>query len=171
VQEARADLALAAHYGGDIVTSTAVSSVLRLKYDMLLNRTVLNTKNQQSFAEVVLTDMPTVAEQVNSGARSFQEFLLLLDKSAKFKEWLKSTNPDEGLTREYLHAVSSQDWIQTPKAKGMRYLVTLALDSTNPIAGFAAGFADNFLVEKILGGWRPNHFIEQRLTPFLISRK
>lgn len=167
VQDARADLALAAHYGGDFVTSTVTSSVIRLKVDVLLQRSMINAQTRQDFAEVVLPDMPTVAEQVDSGARSFQEFLILLDKSAKFREWLKSTNPDEGLTREYLRTISSQDWIQTSKSKTIRYLLALAADVTNPIAGFAAGFVDNFLIEKLLSGWRPNHFIKDRLAPFL----
>ena len=167
LQDARADLALAAHYGGDFVTSAVTSSVIRLKVDLLLKRSEMNAKARQDFAEVVLPDMPTVAEQVDSGARAFQEFLILLDKSAKFREWLKSTNPDEGLVREYLRTISSQDWIQTTKSKNIRYLLTLAADATNPIAGFAAGFVDNFLIEKLLKGWRPNHFINERLAPFL----
>lgn len=167
LHDARADLALAAHYGGDFVTSAVTSSVIRLKVDMLFKRSEVNAKARRDFTEVVLPDMPTVAEQVDSGARSFQEFLLLLDKSAKFREWLKSTNPDEGLTREYLRAISSQDWIQTSKSKTIRYLLTLAADATNPIAGFTAGLIDNFLIEKLFSGWRPNHFINDRLTPFL----
>lgn len=170
LQDARADLALAAHYGGDFVTSAVTSSVIRLKVDVLLKRSAMNARACRDFAEVVLPDMPTVAEHVDSGARSFQEFLVLLDKSAKFREWLKSTNPDEGLTREYLRTISSQDWIQTPKSKGIRYLLTLAADATNPVAGFAAGLVDNFLLEKLLKGWRPNHFINDRLAPFLGER-
>ena len=38
LQDARADLALAAHYGGDFVTSAVTSSVIRLKVDLLLKR-------------------------------------------------------------------------------------------------------------------------------------
>jgi hypothetical protein len=167
VQDARADLALAAHYGGDFVTSTITSSVIRLKLDMLLRRTELNAKARQDFTEVVLPDVPTISEQVDSGARSFHEFLVLLDKSAKFREWLKTTNPDEGLTREYLRAITSQDWIQTTRSKGIRYLLTLGADATHPLAGLAAGLVDNFLIDKLLGGWRPNHFIDERLAPFL----
>jgi hypothetical protein len=167
VQDARADLALAAHYGGDFVTSAVTSSVIRLKVDVLLKRSQMNANARQDFSEVVLPDMPTVAEQVDSGARSFQEFLILLDKSSKFRAWLKSTNPDEGLAREYLRTIASQDWIQTSRSKGVRYLLTLAADVTNPIAGFAAGIVDSFLIEKLLKGWRPNHFINDRLVPFL----
>lgn len=167
ILDARADMALAAHYGGDFVTSTITSAVVRLKYDTLLQRGGKNASDRREFASVVLPDMPTIAEAVDSGERSFQDFLKLLDKSDRFRSWLKSANPDEGLTREYLKAVTSQDWIQTAKPKTVRYLLALAADATSPLAGFAAGFADNFLIEKLLSGWRPSHFLNDRLVPFL----
>jgi len=46
-------------------------------------------------------------------------------------------------------------------------MLTLALGATNPTIGLVAGFTDNFLVEKLLGGWRPNHFVKGRLQPFI----
>ena len=167
LQDARADFILAAHYGGDFATSAVTSAVVRLRYGMLLRRTEINADAQRQFSEVALPDMPTIAEAVDSGERTLQEFLRLLDKADRFKNWLKAANPDEGLTREYLRAVSSQDWVQTTKVKGLRYMLTLAADATNPIAGFAAGFMDNFVIERLLGGWRPNHFVNDRLAPFL----
>lgn len=170
IQDARADFILAAHYGGDFVTSAVTSAVVQIRFDALLHRTSMNTDAQRQFSEIVLPDMPTIAEAVDSGERSFDEFLRLLDKADRFKSWLKSANPDEGLTREYLHAVTSQDWIQTTKAKGVRYLFSLAADACNPIAGLASGLIDNFLIEKLLGGWRPNHFVNDRLAPFLSEK-
>ncbi len=170
IQDARADLALAAHYGGDFVTSAVTSAVVQLRHAVLLQRTHSNIEAQRTFAEIALPDMPTVAEVIDSGEQTFSDFLKLLDRSARFKHWVKSANPDEGLAREYMRAVSSQDWIQTNRVKGVRYVMTLAADALNPLAGLAAGFADNFLVEKLLGGWRPNHFVENRLSPFLSGR-
>jgi hypothetical protein len=167
ILDARADVALAAHYGGDFMTSAATSAVVRIRHELLLQRSQLNSEQRSQFVEIALPDMPSLSEVIDAGERSFEEFLKLLDRSDRFRSWLRSANPDEGLAREYLHAVASQDWIQTPKAKGLRYLLTLALDQTHPVAGIAAGIADNFLVEKLMSGWRPNHFVERRLTPFL----
>ena len=170
IQDARADLALAAHYGGDFASSAATSAVVQLRHDVLLQRTRANLASQRRFEEIALPDMPAVAEVVDSGERSFDEFLRLLDRSERFKRWVKSANPDEGLARQYMLAVSSQDWIQTTRVKVIRYMFTLAADATHPIAGLAAGFADAFLMEKLFGGWRPNHFVEARMTPFLIGK-
>lgn len=166
IQDARSDIALASFYGGDFVTSQARSLIIQAKHEELLRRAALNLDAQRQFIEVVLPDTPSVAEVIDTGGRSVDEFFSLLDKAGRFKHWLKSVNPDEGLVRTYLKDVSSEGWIQRLPAKTARYILTLALDSTSPAVGLVSGFVDNFLVEKLLGGWRPNHFVSGRLGPF-----
>lgn len=165
--DARADLALASFYGGDFITSAAISSIIQVRYEELLRRSNLNIKSRQQFTEVVLPDSPSLAEVIDSGERTFDEFFKLLDQSARFKDWLKSANPDEDLVRTYMRDISSDSWIQRLPAKSLRYVLTLGLDATNPVIGLASGFIDNFLVEKLLSGWRPNHFISGKLSPFI----
>ena len=167
ILEARADLALASFYGGDFVTSASASAIIQLRYAELLRRSALNTSSLQQFSEVVLPDARTVAEVIDAGERSISEFLVLLDKAARFKNWTKAVNPDEDLVRTYVRDVSSEGWIQKLPQKSMRYAFTLALDASNPVAGMVAGFVDNFVLEKLLAGWRPNHFITTRLQPFV----
>lgn len=166
IQDVRADLALASHYGGDFVTSKQNSSVLQIRHAELLRRANINQDALQQFREIALPDTPSLAEVIDSGQRSFGEFMHLLEKSSRFKDWLKSTNPDEGLIREYLKSVSSEDWIQKLPAKSMRYLLSFALDAKFPVASFAFGVFDNFVIEKLLAGWRPSHFVDMRLAPF-----
>lgn len=167
ILEARADLALASFYGGDFVTSASASAIIQVRYAELLRRSALNTTFLQQFTEVVLPDTRTVAEVIDSGERAVSEFLVLLDKAARFKNWTKSINPDENMVRTYIRDVSSEGWIQRLPQKSMRYAFTLALDASNPVAGVIAGFVDNFVLEKLLSGWRPNHFITTRLQPFV----
>jgi hypothetical protein len=170
VLEARADLAMASFYGGDFVTSATTSAIIQVRHAELLRRSSLNTDSLQKFAEVVLPDTKTVAEVIDSGERTIGEFLVLLDRASRFKEWIKAVNPDENLVRTYLRDVSSEGWIQRLPQKSMRYLFTLALDATNPIAGVVAGLFDNFVLEKLLSGWRPNHFVSKRLAPFIAPK-
>lgn len=167
ILEARADLALASFYGGDFVTSASASAIIQVRYSELLRRSALNTTALQQFVEVVLPDTRTVAEVIDAGERTISEFLVLLDKAARFKNWTKAVNPDENLIRTYVRDVSSEGWIQRLPQKSMRYAFTLALDASNPVAGMVAGFVDNFVLEKLLSGWRPNHFITTRLQPFV----
>ena len=169
ILESRADLAFASFYGGDLKTSSTTSAILQVRHSEILRRASLNADAQKQFTDVVLPDTPRLAEVIDSGERTFDEFLLLLDKAARFKSWLRGAAPDEGLVRTYLRDVSSEGWIQRLPAKTVRYLFALALDSTNPIAGVMAGFVDAFVLEKLLGGWRPSHFVEARLGPFIGS--
>lgn len=167
ILDARADLALASFYGGDFVTSALTSCIIQVRHAELLRRSTLNATSQRQFTEIVLPDTPSLAEVIDSGERTFEEFLLLLDRATRFKDWLKSVNPDEDLVRTYLRDVTSEGWIQRLPAKSMRYMLTLALDATNPVAGFVSGLFDNFVVEKLLAGWRPNHFVSAKLAPFI----
>lgn len=169
ILDARADLSLASFYGGDFVTSASASAIIQVRYAELLRRSTLNAASLQNFVEVVLPDTRSVSEVIDAGERTMSEFLLLLDKAARFKSWTKAVNPDENLVRTYLRDVSSEGWIQRLPQKSMRYAFTLALDATNPVAGMVAGFVDNFVLEKLLSGWRPNHFISTRLQPFVAS--
>jgi hypothetical protein len=168
--EARADLALASFYGGDFITSAVTSSIIQAKHEEFLRRSNLNGDSRKQFSEVVLPDTPSLAEVIDSSERTFDEFLLLLDRAGRFKDWLKSVNPDENLVRTYMRDISSEDWIQRLPVKSVRYMLTLALDATNPAAGFAAGFMDNFVIEKLLSGWRPNHFVDGKLAKFIQTR-
>lgn len=167
ILNARADLALASFYGGDFVTSAVTSSIIQVRHTELLRRSKLNVDSRQQFTEVVLPDSPSLAEVIDSGERSFDDFLKLMDRAARFKDWLKAVNPDEDLIRTYMRDVSSEGWIQRLPAKSLRYILTLALEATNPVVGLASGFVDNFVVEKLFSGWRPNHFVSGKLSPFV----
>ncbi|SIR38445.1 hypothetical protein [Pseudacidovorax sp. RU35E] len=165
--EAVTDMTLAAHYGSDFTTSGISSAVILLRYQEILNRLRKNQDEIDSFREIVHTGMPTIAEVIDSGQQSFESFLSLLDKSKKFREWIHSANPDEGLVQEYFKSISTEHWIQTGKAKVIRYLIGQAADAFDSQLGLAVGFADAFIVEKVLKGWRPSHFIDNKLAPFL----
>jgi hypothetical protein len=170
ILDARADLALASFYGGDFVTSNVTSAIIQVRYGELLRRSKANVDSRGQFKEVVLPDSPSLAEIIDSGERTFDEFLTLLDRASRFKDWLKAVNPDENLIRTYMRDISSEGWIQRLPAKSLRYMLTLGLDAFNPAVGLAAGFIDNFVVEKLLSGWRPNHFVSKKLVPFMNPR-
>lgn len=165
--EARADLAIAAFYGGDFATSSTTSAIVELRVRELFHRSRLNHGELSDFRRIVLRDYPSIRETIDSGQRTFKEFLVLLDKAARFKQWLKTTRADEGLVRSYMSEVSKEGWIQSVPGKSMRYMLTTVAEAHNPLIGAAAAIADNFLIEKLLGGWRPNHFVDERLSPFL----
>lgn len=167
VLDARADLILASFYGGDFATSDGTSAIIQLKHAELLRRMEINDRERSGFIEIVLPDAPALAEVIDSGERTFEEFLKLLDQSRRFKEWLHKANADENLVSKYLKDVTKEGWIEGAKAKGIRYMLTTGIDAVNPVAGIIAGLSDAFVIDKLFKGWRPNHFIDKRLSPFL----
>ncbi len=171
ILDARADLVLASFYGGDFITSSATSQVIRLRHEELLRRTSLNSEARDGFLEVVLPDMPALAHVVDTEQRTFGEALRLVTQAAQFKRWLKSVGPDENLLQTYVREIGAQPWIQGLPAKTLRYVFTLAAGAAHPLAGVAAEVADNFLVERFLGGWRPNHFVANKLGPFVRAER
>ena len=170
ILEARADLALASHYGGDFITSSVTSSIIQVRHSEILRRSGLNLESRRQFNEIVLADMPCLAEVIDSGERTFDEFIDLIDKASKFKKWLNSLGPDENLVRSYLRDVTREGWVARIPGKSLRYMLATAIGVVNPAGGLVAGFADTFLVDKMFGGWKPNHFISSRLSSFVQKR-
>lgn len=167
ILESRADLHLAAYYGGDFVTTTANSALVRWRQAHLFGRADLNREAREQFSEFVLADYPSIRDVINSGERTFSEFLKILETAQKFKSWLAKANPDQKLVSQYIEALKANTWADKAPVKGLRYLFSLGTGSADPTGGLLAGAADAFLLDRFLKGWRPNHFVDDRLKPFL----
>lgn len=165
--DARVDVALASHYGGDFYTSTVNSDIVRLRYAELLRRIGISRADLLQLQDVVLNDYPTIREVINSKQRSFDEFLHLLDRSEKFREWIHGIGPDAKLVPEYINQVTAEGWTSKLPVKIARYVIASVIGFVRPIEGLVIAAADMFLLERIAGGWSPNHFVDGRLKPFL----
>jgi hypothetical protein len=180
ILDARADLYFAAHYMAEPVTSSISSDIIGIRHFDFLRRRLKNMEEAELFTNVVAPDFPTIGEALNSGQRSFAEFLVLLDKAAKFKEWIQKTNPDAGLIREYHKAVTATTWADRLGPKSARFAVATGLgmlaDMVAPTglgtaAGVAIGAADALLLDRLIKGWRPNQFINDKYQPFVRPAK
>ena len=167
IMHARADTILASYYGGEFYTSNLTSDIICLKYAELLRRIGLEKNELDEFSEIVISTGPSLREVINNKERTFDEFLKMLDKSQRFREWASGVNPDEKLVKEYWNEVSAEGWIDKLPSKGLRYIIGTTLGAIEPVTGHIVSVADSFLLDKILGGWRPSHFVEQTLKPFI----
>lgn len=167
ILDARADIAMASYYGGDFITSAVTSAIIRTRYSEVLRRAQLNAESRQQFVDVILPDAPSLSEAIDAGERSIDDFFRLLDKGGRFRNWLGTVNPDENLVRAYMREITLEPLIQGTAAKTLRYALTTALGFINPAAGVVAGGTDSFVIDKLFSGWRPNHFVDKRLLPFV----
>jgi hypothetical protein len=68
-----------------------------------------------------------------------------------------------------MREINSEPWVQGMKAKTLRYALTTDLGSAGTVPGPITGFVDTFVLDKLLPSWKPNHFADKKLTPFMRS--
>ena len=165
--DANADVNIASFYGGDFYTSPMNSEIAQIRFAELLRRTGISMKHLQQFKNIVLADYPSIREVINSKERSFGEFERLLDQSDRWHRNINKMGPDTNLVSEYFKQVTHEGWVSSLPAKIIRYVIGLGIEGAlNPIAKGAWSIADTLLIDK-LKGWRPNHFVDEKLKPFL----
>ena len=116
---------------------------------------------------MVLNDYPSIRDVINARERTFDEFLTILDRSERFREWAQSVHPDAKLVHEYFQAVTAERWLTTFPARVVRYVLVSAIGLASVKAGLAVAAVDSLLLDKIIQGWRPNHFVDGKLKSFL----
>jgi hypothetical protein len=180
VVEARLGSYFAANYLAEIVTIPVYSDIMRLKHFEFLKRRNLNVEEIDVFHETILPDVPTIQEVINSKERSVSEFLRLLDRAERFRNWLLNVNSDVGLVRNYYQAATEKTWADKLPTKSVRFVVASGLgilaDVVMPtglgtVAGIVAGAADSLYLDRLIKGWRPNQFIEGPYESFVSRRQ
>lgn len=167
ILDARVDTALASHYSGEFYTSEQISELVRLRYSELLRKSGIASEERRSFSEVVLNNYPSIRDVINARERSFDEFLSILDRSDGFRQWAQSVHPDAKLVQEYFQELTAESWLTAFPARVVRYVLASAIGLASVPAGLAVAAMDSLLLDKIVGGWRPSHFVEGKLKPFL----
>lgn len=177
ILDSAGDIQVASNYMGELVTAPLTSALIQIRMEKLVRRRLSSKNNIQLFQNIHIDNARAIRECINSGERSFDEFMHLLDKADKFKDWLTNLNPDDNILSEYYNKATEQSWIERLPAKGLRFVLStglgLAVDTLFPTGGVGtalgvgAAATDTFLLEKLFSGWLPNHFVEGPMGTFL----
>ena len=176
IHEARADLVVASDYMSEIVTDPIRSALIRKKFAQFLTRREKSLAGMESFQDLQLGSTTAIRETINSGERSFDEFLKVLDKAARFKDWLRNVNPDAKLLEEYFKAATNNTWAEKLPTKVTRFafctlagvaLEALLASGVGYAAGVGLGAVDAMWTDKVLKGWRPSQFINGPVKSFI----
>ncbi len=166
--DAEIELRVAAGYAADMVTTEAISRIMQIKMKDILRSRQRSSEQIDLFTTTQLDGAFSIREAINSGERSFSEFMTILKKARRFKSWLRSVNPDSNLLDQYYRASTANSWIQSLPGKILRFTGVSAIDAmAGGGTGIIAGAADSFVLEKLLGGWRPCHFVNGPLKRFV----
>lgn len=128
----------------------------------------------RNFTNLTLTDAYAIREAVNTGKVPFSSIVDLLDTADKFRHWLHKQPVDAELIKAYYQEIVKETWTQKLSGKSLRWAVFTGLGAATDIA-FTGGIAtmgaqalsafDAFVVDKIVGGWKPHQFVEGKLKP------
>ena len=174
IYSSRASVELAAAHNADLGVHPLEFRLATLKLRQLLEGTVSSEREIGSFQQFVMPEGASLREIINSGNRTFAEVVALVDKAKKFRTWVRGRPADSQLLREYITEVTKIDWLERLPTKVLRWLlftgIGLAVDgATGALGGIAVSAADEFLLDRLLHGWRPNEFIEGPLREFVKS--
>ena len=121
-------------------------------------------------------DAKAVCETITRGERTFKDLLELISKAKKFQKWLAGKEPDCDLLREYYKEVTAGSWVDKLPAKVARWSIFtgigLVIDALGgagigTAAGLTVSAGDALILDSIIGGWKPNHFIDNELMEFV----
>jgi hypothetical protein len=152
------------------VSTSALEAALGLHaLEGVLSRSAGGQKHVGDFLELTLENTYAIREAVNTGRVSFYEVLSLLEVADKFRQWVAGVPNDKDLKRAYYQEVVKGSKFERLPLKTSRWacftaagmgIDLLGAGGLGTAAGLALGAADTFLLDKIVGGWKPNHFVE-----------
>jgi hypothetical protein len=166
----------AAKLNAEVAVHPVERAIQAKTIDAVVARYLHSSAQIESFTNLTLTDTYSIREAVNTGKVGFSELLRLLDSADKFREWLRGQPPTEDIVRSYYRAVVKESWAEKLPARATRWgifsAIGLGIDALGgggigTAAGQAVSAVDAFVIDKMLKGWKPHHFVEKVLRPTL----
>ncbi|NIV16567.1 MAG: hypothetical protein GWN62_36550 [Aliifodinibius sp.] len=171
-----ADLSLWSQYDTEVAIDDNHSDVLKSRFNLIYEKRESSKENLSKFQDFIFEDSKAIRESINCGKHKFEDIEPILDKSEKFSNWLQCKDPDKDLLKEYFREVTADSWIDKLPSKFTRWAIFTGLGlgidilgggGIGTLSGISISALDSFLIDKILKGWKPNHFIEKELRKFV----
>lgn len=162
------DLHFSQAYSADVITNEANSYIASQRIDLSIKRAMQVDDAKSSFEEFAFNEARPFREAFNAGELSLSEALGVIDKTAKFREWLNTLPPSADIIKEYHLAVNRETILGKLPGRGTRFAVFtgagVALDivatgGLGTAAAVSLSAFDSFVLDGLLKGWRPNHFV------------
>jgi hypothetical protein len=171
--EAKGDIYIASKFESEIVTSDLYSNLINVHLNELIKRRLNSQENINLFNDYILSDCYTIGDAFVQGHINKLELLKLFDKADKFKDWLVKVPEDKNIIGEYHKAVTEKTIADKLPTKAVRFAIFEAIGIGLDIFGaggigtaVASGLSaiDSFYIDKLLGGWKPNQFVDKTLV-------
>ncbi len=179
VLTARDNLYFASTTNADLALNQISSQILVTKVNSILDRYHNNLSQLDIFQDFLFNEGRAIAETINSGQKSFADWLRILERADNFRKWLKDKPTDSNLAKEYFNEVTRGSWIDNLPGKSFRWTLftgaglvidALGAGGVGTILGVGTSVVDSFLVDRLIKGWKPNQFIDGALRKFVSRR-
>lgn len=171
-----ANMSLWAQISSEVAVYPRQADVISARLEPMLKEYSRQQKEVAAYQEFVLDDSRAIREAINSGARSFDELVVVLERARKFKEWLTDLSEDTSLIKQYHKDVTSDSWIDKLPSKSARWALFtgagIGIDAAGAggvgtAAGVALSALDTFFLDQLMRGWKPHKFVEGTLRGFI----
>ena len=172
--EARSNMHFASEFNSEITTKKLSAQLMKSRFDTV-QKTQKSSENIFAFNDFAL-DGKNIQSIINSGQKSMSDFIPILQKAEKFKNWLYEIESDKSIIKEYHNAVIKENWVDKLPSKTYRWSFFTVLSAvveaqikTNIALPMTLGLSlgDAFLVDKLFRGWKPSIYIENEVKPFV----
>lgn len=169
-------MSLWAQISSEVAVYPRQGDVIAARLEPMLKEYSKHQSEISAYQEFVLGDSRAIREAINSGARTFDEFIPVLERAKRFKEWLSDLSEDTSLIKQYHKDVTSDSWVDRLPGKSSRWALFTAagigVDAAGAAGvGTAAGVAisalDTFFMDRLLKGWKPHQYVEGPVRKFI----
>lgn len=175
-----ANMSIWAQLKSEAAVTPRQADVLSSRVDKMLAKRTKMYEHISAFQDFVFDDARAIREAVNAGDRDFRDLLPIFAKARKFSEWLSNQPPDIDLIKAYHKEITADTWIDRLPGSTARWALFtgagIAIDALGAggigtIAGVSLSALDKFLLDSIIKGWRPHHFVGGPLERFINKTK
>lgn len=168
--ESRSDNCTAGLFESELITNDSYSKLIALQLSDSIKKALKGQEQINLFQDNILYGCPRLGEAFLTHAISSRQLKELLEEGDKWRYWLQKQSEDSNIISEYVEELSKKTLADNTIIKGSRMAVT-SLIGFIPIVGATlektASIIDTFFVDKLLRGWKPNHFIQNKLKSTL----
>ncbi|WP_304619522.1 hypothetical protein [Paracoccus sediminilitoris] len=171
----KVNLGISSNFNGDLYTNRVSSQLIKFRLSAAATKADNFRSEVSMFSDLAMCGK-SIYKSLASRNRNFGHILDVVEKAERFRKWTASIGTDKSLVKEYISELNSISWLDKLPNKAIRFSIFLGLGEAldNFVAppfgkafGIGVGLADQFLIDKIVKGWKPNHFINDNLMPVL----
>lgn len=153
----------------DIICDSVNSFVSSQRLDLSLMRALRSRDCQTAFEEFVFDGARPFGKAYAKGDISLKDALDTIDKTSKFREWLRGLPVDAEIVKEYHKAISKDTWLDKLPGKFARFSLftgagvfadIMMAGGLGTISGLSLSAIDSFVIDGIVRGWRPSNFVD-----------